>query len=198
MKYPQSIQNLISHFSKLPGIGPKTAQRLVLYLVNKPKGDSLQFASALQNLHKSITNCSECFNVSQTNPCEICKNPERDSSFLCVVARSVDVLAIEKTGQYFGKYYVLGGTINPIEGITAETLTIQKLLDRVEAQKVREVILGMNPDMAGETTTLHLVNILRPLGVKTSRLGRGLSMGSELEYADEVTLKNALNGRKEV
>ena len=197
-KYPQSLQNLINWFSRLPGLGPKTAERLVFYLLNQPPADLEKFGLAVKNLKQNIITCLKCQNFSETNPCLICKDAKRNQSVICIVAKPQDLAAIEKTNQYQGVYHILGGTINPLEGIGPQHLKIKELVERIKKDRVREIILALNPDMEGETTTLYLKKLLKPYKIKITRLARGLPMGSDLEYADEITLGDALKGRKEI
>ena len=198
--FPPAIQNLIDEFNKLPGIGPKTSERFVFYLLKQSEEEIEKFAKAIENLKKKITICSQCYNFSEKDPCPICTDPRRDKSLLCVVAYPQDLQAIEKTNEYKGLYHILGGILNPIEGIGPKELKIQELLKRVKKSnsKIQEIILGLNPDLEGEATAIYLAKLLRPLKIKVARLARGLPMGSDLQYADEVTLSNALEGRKEM
>jgi recombination protein RecR len=205
-KFPSSIQNLINEFNKLPGIGPKTAEKLVLYLLKQPKEELARFAEALINVKSKLTVCSECQNIAEKNPCDICANPKRDRTFLCVVAEPQDMIIIESTGDYNGLYHILDGTLNTLEGIMPDQLKIKELVNRLKNPPrppfvkgaIKEVILALNPDMEGETTILYLTKILKPYNIKITRLARGLPMGSDLEYADEATLSNALKGRREI
>jgi len=197
-KFPQPIQNLINQFVKLPGIGPKTAERLVYFLIKQNNGQMTEFAEALKQAAQNLTFCAVCHNVSEKNPCLICSNPNRDHSTICVVAESHDQAAIESTGDYQGLYHILGGTISPIEGITPDKLKIDELIARIQKEKISEIILGLNPDLPGETTILYLTNLLKSFKIKVTRLARGLPMGADLEYSDEVTLANALKNRSQV
>lgn len=198
MRFPKIIQNLINQFNKLPGIGPKTSERLVFYLLKQNKEELKEFASALNMSADNITVCSKCFNFSENDPCEICSNSKRDKTTLCVVAQIFDLMAIENTDEYNGLYHVLGGNLNPIEGITPDELTIRQLMERIKNNGVKEIILALNPDMEGESTIVYLSKLLKPYKIKTTRLARGLPMGSNLEYADEITISNALKGRMEL
>jgi len=198
MRFPKIIQNLIDQFNKLPGIGPKTSERLVFYLLKQNKQELKEFAQALNVSAENITVCSQCFNFSETNPCEICSDKTRDKTTLCVVAQIFDLMAIENTSEYHGLYHVLGGNLNPIEGITPDELTIKQLEERIKNNGVREIILALNPDIEGESTIVYLTKILKPYKIKITRLARGLPMGSNLEYADEITILNALKGRREL
>jgi len=197
-KFPEPISNLINEFNKLPGIGPKTSERFVFYLLKQPKEEISRLSQVLENLKDKITYCSACQNISEKNPCYICSDQRRDKKVICVVAESHDMASIENTGEYKGLYHVLGGDLNPLEGITPDRLKIKELLARVKNDGVKEIILALNPDLEGESTILYLTKILKPLNIKTTRLARGLPMGSDLEYADEVTLSNALKGRLEI
>jgi len=199
VKYPEAIQNIINHFSKLPGIGPKTAERLVFYLLNQPKQDLENFAVGLKQLKNKVANCGQCHNFSESNPCLICGDTNRNKSVICVLAKPQDLLALEKTGQYQGVYHVLGGVIDSLEGISPEQLKIKELLERIKNNNVLEIILGFNSDMPGETTMLYLKKLFKQFNkLKVTRLAQGLPSGSDLEYADELTLGNALKSRKEV
>lgn len=202
--FPPSLQALINQFNKLPGIGPKTAERFAFYLLRRPKEELEKFAQALLTSKNKIKLCSSCYNFTETKPCPICADPRRDHSIICVVAQSTDLVALEKTGDYKGIYHVLGGVLSPIKGITPEKIRIKELIQRINSKsetatpKVKEIILAFNPDLEGESTTLYLVRLLKPYKIKITRLARGLPMGSDLEYADEVTLSDALKERREV
>lgn len=194
-KFPPTMQRLIEEFSQLPTIGPKTAERFVFYLLrNKNQIEALQ--SALEDLKSRVTTCSICHTFSEKSPCYICSNPKRDQSTICVVAQTTDLATIESTGHYLGLYHVLGGVINPLHD--EDRLDTNTLLERIKNNKIKEIILAFNSDIEGETTILHLSRLLKPLNVKLTRLAKGLPMGSELIYADEVTLSSALEGRKEI
>ena len=197
---PNPLERLVLALERLPGIGPKTASRLAFYLLRSPDELSQELAAALQNLKSSIGQCSVCFNftLSGRSQCEICANPERDAGLICVVEEALDVLALERTAGYHGRYHVLHGALSPIEGIGPEDLKIRQLIERVKTEAVREVILATNPSMEGEATALYLNQQLQPLGVKVTRLARGLPMGGDLEYADQTTLLRALSGRQEM
>jgi recombination protein RecR len=181
----------------LPGVGPKTAQRLALHLLKRPEAEVQAFAQALIEAKKQVGLCQVCFHLSAEPVCEICRNPNRDNQTLCIVADSRDVIAIEKTREYQGKYHVLGGVISPMEGIGPEQLTLQALVRRVSQQQIQEVIIAINPSVEGETTTLYIGQLLKPF-TKVTRIAFGLPMGGDLEYADEVTLARALEGRREL
>lgn len=198
MKFPSSIQNLVDHFSRLPTVGPKTAERYVFYLLKQEPEELQKLAQAIAELKEKITICQTCLAVSESNPCSICSDNKRDKNLLCVVANTRDMLMIEATGQYNGLYHVLGGTINTIEGVKPEQLNISQLTERVSQNKIREIILALNPTLEGETTAMYLVKLLRTQKIKITRLARGLPMGADLEYADEMTLTNALKYRNEL
>jgi recombination protein RecR len=195
---PPSIQNLINEFNKLPGIGPKTSERFIFHLLKRPKSDLEQMAKSLSELKDNISICSECYDFTEESPCSVCNSSQRDKTSICVVAESPDLIAIEKSGTYKGIYHVLGGVINQIYGIGPDQLRIKELEERIKKNGVKEVILATNPDMEGESTALYLIRVLKPLGIKMTRIGKGLPMGSNIEYADEVTLSNAMEGRGEV
>lgn len=198
LNYPEPIARLITALNKLPGIGPKTAQRLAFYLLRAPEEEASALARAILAARKDIRYCSICSNLTDIDPCRICQDEERDRSIICVVEEPRDVLALEKTGQYRGLYHVLMGAISPIDGIGPEKLRINELLQRLEPGRVREVVLATNADTEGEATALYLSRLVKPLGVKVSRLAHGIPVGGDLEYADEVTLARALAGRQEI
>ncbi len=195
------VTALIEELAKLPGIGPKTAQRLTFFILRSPSDQARRLAEAIVRVKESIIQCSVCFNMTETDPCPICSNPERDRGVICVVEEPLDVLAIEKTGAFRGVYHVLHGALSPIEGISARDLRIDELVSRVHAtgeSPVREVILATNPNYEGDYTVAYIAPLLNQPGVKVTRLARGLPIGGDLEYADEGTLGRALEGRREV
>ncbi|OGF28450.1 recombination protein RecR [Candidatus Falkowbacteria bacterium RIFOXYB2_FULL_34_18] len=198
MKYPESIQNLIDYFSKLPTVGPKTAERYVFYLLRQSAEDLQKFAQLLAELKEKTTLCKTCFSISDSNPCHICSNQERNQSIICVVSTPQDMSSLESTKEFTGLYHVLGGVLNAIEGIKPEQLTIQNLLNRIKNQKTKEIILALSPNIEGETTSMYLTKLLKPYKVKITRLAKGLSTGSNLEYADKLTLTHALKYRNEL
>jgi len=201
MKYPKSIQNLIDHFSQLPTVGPKTAERYVFYLLKQDPERLQQFAQSLAELKEKTTICQTCYAIAEANPCSICTDKKRDQSTICVVDDTRDMLTIEATGQFNGLYHILGGTLNTIEGIKPEQLNISQLTNRINKSKVREIILALNPDLEGETTAMYLAKLLKPSrqdGIKITRIAKGLPMGADLEYADEITLANALKYRTDL
>lgn len=200
MKIPKAVQNLIESFEKLPGIGPKTAQRLTFYLLHVPQSELDNFGKAVEELKKSTVICSICYVVGETDPCEICSSGERDKSIICVVEEPLDVLALERGGKYKGLYHVLHGRIDPLNNIGPDEIFIESLLKRVrDSSEVAEIILATNPTMEGEATAMYIDKQLRNQGsnIKVTRIGRGLPIGADLEYADEVTLQRALEGRRE-
>jgi len=199
MSLPHSIQNLIEEFSKLPGIGPKTAGRLTFYLLTKPDIDVENLGEAVMNLKKNLKFCTNCFNITETDPCDICANPKRDKSKLMVVEEPLDIVALEKTG-FEGIYHVLGGQISPIDGVGPENLRIGELLAKIEKDgNIKELILATDPSLEGEATAMYIANQINKKNIKTkvTRIARGLPVGGDLEYADEITLTRALEGRKE-
>lgn len=197
MPYPKPLQNLIKEFSKLPGIGPRTAARFAFSLLRKPDFELELLSKAVINLKKETLICKNCFNISEKELCEFCSNPKRDRATVCAVEEAINIPAIENTGKYGGLYHVLGGVIKPREGIGSENLNIKELIGRVKNGKIKEIIIATNPDTEGETTALYLAKSLKPYNLKITRLARGLATGSDLEYADEMTIISALSGRKE-
>lgn len=197
---PQPIQDLIDAFSRLPGIGPKTASRLAFFLLSAPETTSTQLADALMGLKKGVGVCQQCYNITLSGQliCNICADDRRDDSLLCVVEQPMDVLVLEKVQAFHGKYHVLHGVLSPIEGIGPDDLYIRPLIERVKTGTVKEVILATNPSMEGDATAQYLQKQLVPLGVQVTRLARGLPAGGELEYADQTTLLRALLGRQEM
>lgn len=199
--HPPAIQRLIDRFTTLPGIGAKTAEKLVFFLLQQPPEELEAFATALVQLQSITVACGTCHNFAESNPCTICANPKRRHEFICVVAKPQDLYALERTGDYSGVYHVLGGTLDPIAGVQESDLHLSDLVQRVSSGRIAEIILALNPDINGETTILALKRLLQPLAssskVKLTRLARGLPMGSDLEYADAVTLSNALQGRRD-
>ena len=194
--YEGIIQDLIDELGKLPGIGPKSAQRIAFHIIQSENIDVTKLAEILRDVKSKVKFCEECGNISEGQKCQICSDPRRDSKFICVVEESKDVLAIEKTREFQGKYHVLGGAISPIDGIGPENLRIKELLTRM--QDVEEVIIATDPNLEGEATATYLLRLLKPIGVKVSRLASGLPVGGDLEYADEVTLGRAFEGRRKL
>ena len=185
----------MDELSRLPGIGPKTAQRLTYFLLRAPADQAQALAQSILELKNRVVLCTQCFNVSEQSPCDVCADPQRDESVICVVEEPLDVLAIDRTGQYKGRYHVLHGALSPIEGIGPDELKIRELLARMQPGTVQEVILATNPNLEGENTAYYLSRVLEPFHVNVTRLARGLPVGGDLEYADEITLGNALAGR---
>jgi len=192
------LARLIDEFHKLPGVGPKSAQRLAYYLLRMPPQEAQALASAILEVKERVVLCSICQNVTEVDPCRICSNDSRDRSIVCVVEEALDILAVERAGTYQGQYHVLHGAISPMDGIGPEDLKVTELLHRLRSDEVREIILATNPNLEGEATAMYLTRLLKPLGVKVTRLARGLPVGGDIEYADDVTLARALEGRQEM
>lgn len=198
MIYPKSIAALIEQFQKFPSVGPKSAQRMAFYLLKMPKQEVEKFAQSIIEAKENTFACDVCFNMSSTNPCEICQSTSRDRSIICVVSETKDLIAIEKTNEYKGLYHVLQGLISPIDGIGAEDIRIKELLHRLAENDVKEIILALSPSVEGEATSLYLNKLIKPFGIKITRIAFGLPVGADLEYADEITLARALEGRREM
>jgi recombination protein RecR len=196
--YEGIIQDLIDELGKLPGIGPKSAQRIAFHLVQSERVDVNRLVDVLRIVKEKVRFCSQCFNVAEEEECKICRDPRRDNSSICVVEESKDVVAIERTREFRGKYHVLGGAISPIDGIGPEQLRVRELLSRLSDSNVKEIIIATDPNLEGEATATYLARTIKPLGIKISRLASGLPVGGDLEYADEVTLGRAFEGRKEL
>lgn len=192
------LQPLIDELGRLPGIGPKSAQRLAFHLLKVPSEDAIRLADAIVAVKERITLCGRCFNVAEGGECEVCQDQRRDASLLCVVEDPRDIMAVEKTQQFRGRYHVLHGALNPIEGVGPDQLRVRELLARLEPEDIKEVILCTNPNLEGEATAMYLARLVRPLGIKVTRIASGLPVGGDLEYADELTLGRALEGRHEV
>lgn len=198
MYFTPPLARLIEEFQKFPGVGPKSAQRMAFFVLNMSEKDVHSMAQVLVEAKDKVKHCSQCFHLSASDPCEICTNERRDKGTICVVADSRDVIALEKTREYKGFYHVLNGLISPLEGRGPEQLRIRELLARTAGGALKEVILAINPTIEGDATVLYISSLLKPLGIKTTRIAFGLPVGSDLEYADEVTLTRALEGRREV
>ncbi|ECB9469279.1 recombination protein RecR [Listeria monocytogenes] len=198
MHYPEPITKLIDSFMKLPGIGPKSAARLAFYVLDMKEDDVLDFAKALVDAKRNLSFCSVCGHITDKDPCYICSDTSRDRSVLCVVQESKDVIAMEKMRDFHGLYHVLHGTISPMDGIGPEDINIPDLLKRLQDDTIEEVILATNPNVEGEATAMYISRLLRPSGIKVTRIAHGLPVGGDLEYADEVTLSKAMEGRREV
>jgi recombination protein RecR len=196
--YAQPVQELIDELGRLPGVGPKSAQRIAFHLLKLSKDDALRLARAISEVKDRISFCRRCWNVAEGELCAICADERREAGVVCVVEEPRDVVAIEKTQEFRGRYHVLQGAINPIEGIGPDQLRVKELLARLEPDGITEVILCTNPNIEGEATAMYLARLLAPLGVKTTRIASGLPVGGDLEYADELTLGRALQGRREV
>ena len=198
MYYEGAVQDLIDELGRLPGIGPKSAQRVAFHLLQADAADAARLAAAITRVKETIRFCARCFNISQEELCRICRDPRRDPALMCVVEEARDVIAIERTREYRGTYHVLGGAISPIDGIGPDDLHVKELITRLDAEGVTEVILAMNPNVEGEATASYLSRLITPLGVPVSRLASGLPVGGDLDYADEVTLARSFVGRRQV
>lgn len=198
MIYPKSIALLIEQFQKFPSVGPKSAQRMAFHLLKMPKSEVEKFAQNIIEAKENTFACDVCFNMSSSNPCEICQSNSRDKSTICVISETKDLIAVEKTNEYKGLYHVLQGLISPIDGIGAEDIRIKELLHRLAENDVKEVILALNPSVEGEATSLYLKKLIKPFEIKITRIAFGLPVGADLEYADEITLARAIEGRREL
>ena len=196
--FPEPVARLIEALQKLPGVGPKSAQRMTFFLLKRPADEVGELSAALTALKTRIVHCSRCFNVTEEDPCRICGDPARDARSLCVVEEPNDLLAVERTGEFKGRYHVLMGALSPLDGIGPEDIRVRELLHRLDGEGLDEVILATNPSVEGEATAIYLAKLLKPLGLRVTRIARGLPVGGDLEYADEVTLSKALEGRKEM
>ena len=198
-QYPsQLLERAVGEFSRLPGIGRKTALRLVLHLLRQEPEASESFASAIVRLRNEVRYCKVCHNISDAEVCPICSSPKRDATTICVVENIQDVMAVERTGQYFGLYHVLGGVISPMDGIGPEDINLKSLIVRLQQNDVKEVVLATNPNIEGEATAMYIARLIKPSGIKVSRIAHGIPVGGDLEYADEITLLKALEGRREL
>jgi recombination protein RecR len=197
MKIPKAVSDLIEAFQRLPGIGPKTAARLTFYLIHAPSEQSENLSEAASNLKKNTTLCSRCKNIAEDDPCSVCDDPDRDKTKICVVEEALDVLSLERSGAYRGLYHVLGGVISPLNNIGPEELFVADLMPRVKGGGVEEIILATNPNMEGEATAMYIQRMLKPFKLKITRIARGIPIGADIEYADDITLRRALEGRKE-
>jgi recombination protein RecR len=192
------VSRVVDELSRLPGIGPKTAQRLTYHLLRAPAEQAEALAEAITDLKRKVVLCTQCFNITEQSPCEFCRSGQRDRTRICVVEEPLDVVAIERTGQYQGVYHVLHGALSPMEGIGPDELKTRELLQRLQHGGVEEIILATNPNLEGDATAMYLTRLIQPLGITVTRLARGLPMGGDLEYADEITLSNALAGRSQI
>ncbi|RKP48069.1 recombination protein RecR [Cohnella endophytica] len=198
MFYPEPIAKLIDSFSRLPGIGPKTAARLAFYVLRMKEEDVIDFAKALVNVKRNLTYCSICCNITDTDPCRICSDKSRDVSVICVVQEPKDLVAMERTREFNGHYHVLNGAISPMDGLGPDDIRIAELVRRLGDDTVQELILATNPNIEGEATAMYLSRLVKPFGIKVTRIAHGLPVGGDLEYADEVTISKALEGRREL
>lgn len=196
--YSPSIEKLIEAFEKLPSIGHKTAARLAFHMLNSSEEEINNFVNAITNAKKNLKYCSKCFNISDTDPCIICSNPKRDESIICVVEDVRDIIAMERTHEFNGVYHVLHGSISPMKGVGPDDIKVKELLARLTDGKVKEIILATNPRVEGEATAMYLSKLIKPLGIKVTRIARGIPVGGDLEYTDEITLMQALEGRREL
>ena len=196
--YSPSIEKLIESFEKLPSIGHKTAARLAFYMLNATEEETNEFVSSILNAKKNLKYCSICYNISDTDPCMICSNTKRDTSTICVVEDVRDIIAMERMHEFKGVYHVLHGSISPMNGIGPEDIKIKELLARIQDNSVKEIILATNPRVEGEATAMYLSKLIKPLGIKVTRIARGIPVGGDLEYTDEITLMQALEGRREI
>ena len=196
--YSPSIEKLIEAFEKLPSIGNKTAARLAFYILNASKEETDEFVSAIVNAKKNLKYCSKCFNISDTDPCIICGNPKRDQTVICVVEDVRDIIAMERTHEFKGVYHVLHGSISPMNGVGPDDIRIKELLSRIMDGGIKEIILATNPRVEGEATAMYISKLVKPLGIKVTRIAHGIPVGGDLEYTDEVTLSKALEGRREL
>jgi recombination protein RecR len=196
--YAAPVQELIDELGRLPGVGPKSAQRIAFHLLKLPREDALRLARAISEAKDRVSFCRRCFNVAEGEECDLCADPRRDGTVVCVVEEPRDIVAIEKTQEYRGRYHVLQGAISPIEGVGPDQLRVKELLARLEPEGITEVILCTNPNIEGEATAMYLARLLKPLGLRVTRIASGLPVGGDLEYADELTLGRALEGRRDV
>ncbi|BBI31087.1 recombination mediator RecR [Cohnella abietis] len=198
MFYPEPIAKLIESFSRLPGIGPKTAARLAFYVLRMKEEDVIDFAKALVSVKRNLTYCSVCCNITDTDPCRICSDKSRDVSVICVVQEPKDQVAMERTREFKGQYHVLNGAISPMDGLGPDDIRIAELVRRLGDERVQELILATNPNIEGEATAMYLSRLVKPFGIRVTRIAHGLPVGGDLEYADEVTISKALEGRREL
>ena len=197
--YSPSIEKLIESFAKLPSIGNKTATRLAFYILNASEDETNEFINSIINAKKNLKFCSKCYNISDSDPCQICSNPKRDQASICVVEDVKDVIAMERTHEFKGVYHVLHGSISPMNGIGPEDIKIKELLNRISGEeKINEIIIATNPRVEGEATAMYLSKLIKPFGIKVTRIAHGIPVGGDIEYADEITLTKALEGRREI
>ena len=198
MQYTKPLAKLIEEFQKFPGVGQKSAQRMAFHLLKMPMHEVREISKAIIDAKEQIKYCHKCFNMSSMDPCEICSSTKRDKSIICVIAETKDLIAVEKTKEFTGDYHVLQGLISPLDGIGPEDLRIRELLERSSLPEVKEIILAINPSIEGEATSLYLSKLIKPMGIRVSRIAFGLPIGGDLEYADEITLARAIEGRREI
>jgi recombination protein RecR len=196
--YAAPVQDLIDELGRLPGVGPKSAQRIAFHLLKLPREDALRLAKSISEVKDRVSFCTRCFNIAEGGECGICADPRRDGHLVCVVEEPRDIVAVEKTGEYKGRYHVLQGAISPIDGVGPDQLRVKELLTRLDPEEITEIILCTNPNLEGEATAMYLGRLIKPLGVKVTRIASGMPVGGDLEYADELTLGRALEGRREV
>ena len=196
-EYPQPVTRLIQELKRLPGIGPKSAQRVAFYILRNPRKDAEALSQAIIDVKEKISTCGVCNNVTDVDPCMFCTSPERSSGVVCVVEEPPNVVAIEKTHEFKGRYHVLMGALSPLQGMGPEQLKVAGLMERLRSGEIKEVILATNPNVEGEATAIYLSKLIKPLGVRVTRIAMGVPVGSELDYADEVTMSKALEGRRE-
>ena len=196
--YAGPVQDLIDELGRLPGVGPKSAQRIAFHLLKLPKADAVRLARSITEVKDRVSFCHRCFNIAEGDECGLCTDPRRDTTVICVVEEPRDIVAVEKTGEYKGRYHVLQGAISPIEGIGPDQLRVKELLVRLDPEGIEEIILCTNPNLEGEATAMYLGRLIKPLGIKVTRIASGMPVGGDLEYADELTLGRALEGRREV
>ena len=196
--YSPSIEKLIENFEKLPSIGHKTATRLAFHILDSTEEETKEFINSIIEAKQNLKYCSQCFNISDTDPCFICSSPKRNKNIICVVEDVKDIIAMEKTHEFKGVYHVLHGTISPINGVGPDDIKIKELLDRIKNRKIEEIIIATNPRVEGEATAIYLSKIIKPLGIKVTRIAHGIPVGGDLEYTDEITLTKALEGRREM
>ncbi len=196
--YAETLAKLIEELKKMPGIGPKSAQRLAFFILQSSGKDVESLLSAIKEAKERLKHCSVCFNITDINPCRICSESSRDNNLLCIVAEPKDLMAIERSREYNGKYHVLGGMISPLDGIGPENLRIEELMGRLRKENIKEIILAISPTIEGEATNIYLAKLIKPLGINLTRVAYGLPIGADMDYADEATLSKALQGRKEI
>ncbi|MFH1683301.1 MAG: recombination mediator RecR [Candidatus Margulisiibacteriota bacterium] len=198
MMYAETFSNLIAELQKMPGIGPKSAQRLAFYILQSSSKDVASLVVALQEAKEKLKHCSNCFNITDIDPCKICSDQSRQNGLLCVVGEPKDLMAVERSREYNGKYHVLGGLISPLDGIGPENLRVKELIKRLSKEGFKEIVLAISPTTEGEATNIYLTRLIRPLGIKLTRVAYGLPIGADMDYADEATLSKAFEGRREV